>query len=240
MSKARAGASAGKNLPPNPLERRPRRVSTGLVVFVVLALAIAVGGGVQYWRGHSAVKVSPSAAAEPAVITGPGTDGQGVTVGQASAKAQIDLYVDFRCPHCKDFEDEAGPTLDQLVDDGTAKVTYHPLAFVNPKASPRLANAFACAAAAGKPRGYADELYAGFEKVWSSDQLLSLGKQLGIQDPGFQQCVNSGSRAGWVDSIGKAAAARGVNGTPTVFVNGTMLPTDELTPEGIKAAVSAA
>jgi protein-disulfide isomerase len=45
--------------------------------------------------------------------------------------------------------------------------------------------------------------------------------------------------AKWLDSIGKAADARGVTGTPTVFVNNKMLTADQLTPDGLAAAVGA-
>lgn len=232
MSKAKA--------PVNPLlDKKPRRISAGIVVVVVLVLALAAGVGVQYWRGHSSVNVDASGAPEPAVITGPGTDGDGVTVGKAGAKAHIDLYLDFRCPHCKDFEDESGATIDKLVDDGTATLTYWPLAFVNPASSPRLANAFGCAAAAGKPRSYADQLYASFEKSWTTQQLLELGKKLGIDDQSFEQCVNDNSQSKWLESVAKEADSRGVTGTPTVFVDGKMLDAEQLTPDGIQAAVAA-
>jgi protein-disulfide isomerase len=224
--------------PTNPLlDQKPRRLSAGVIVVVVLVLALGAGVGAQYWRGHSAVTVAANGAPEPALITGPGTDSKGVTVGKQGAKAHIDLYLDFRCPHCKDFEDQSGPTIDKMLDDGTATVTYWPLAFVNPSSSPRLANAFANAAAAGKARGYADQLYASFEKSWTTDQLLQLSKQLGVNDAKFQQGMQDGNYAKWLDSIAKAATTRGVTGTPTVFVNNKMLNADQLTPAGLTAAI---
>jgi protein-disulfide isomerase len=226
--------------PVNPLvDQEPRRLNAGVIVVVVLVLALGAGVGVQYWRGHSTVTVDETSAPEPALITGPGTDGKGVTVGKQGAKAHIDLYLDFRCPHCKDFEDESGPTIDKLVDDGAATVTYWPLAFVNRDASPRLANAFANAAAAGKARAYANQLYSSFEKSWTTDQLLQLGNQLGIGDAKFQQGVKDDNYAKWLDAVAKAADARGVTGTPTVFVNNKMLNDDQLNPSGLTAAVGA-
>jgi protein-disulfide isomerase len=227
--------------PTNPLlDRKPRRLSAGVVVVVVLVLALGTGVGVQYWRGHSTVTLDANIAPEPALVTGPGTDGKGVTVGKQGAKAHIDLYLDFRCPHCKDFEDETGATIDKMLDDGTATVTYWPLAFVNPDSSPRLANAFANAAAAGKARSYADQLYASYEKSWTTDQLVQLGKQLGINDAKFEPGVKGDNYAKWLDSVAKAADARGVTGTPTAFVNNKMLNADQLTPDGLVAAVGAA
>lgn len=225
--------------PGNPLLEPKRRMSPGIVVAIVLVLALAAGVGWQYWRAHSKVEVSSSGQAEPAVITGPGTSGKGVTVGKAGAKAHIDLYLDFRCPHCADFEKETGATIDKLVQDGTATLTYWPLQFVNPDASPRLANAFAAAAANGKALSYADEMYGDFSKSWTTDQLLDLGKQLGVGDPTFQQAVQNNTYGGWLESVSNAADDRGVTGTPTVYVNDKQLETEKLTPEGLQQAVDA-
>ena len=221
-----------------PLLEQKKRVPPGVVVVVVMVLALAAGVGFQYLRGHSKVDVDDQAPRiEPAVITGPGQPGQGVTVGKAGAKAQIDLYLDFRCPHCAKFEEMTGATVDKLVADGTATLTYWPLAFVNPDASPRLANAFAAAAANGKALTYAGAMYGDFSKSWTNDQLIELGKQLGVGDAKFQQAIQGNTYGSWVESVGKAADARGVTGTPTVFVNGKQLETKDLTPEGLQKAV---
>lgn len=221
--------------PPAP----KRRLAPGIIVAVVLVLALAGGVGVQYYRGHSKVEVTSTGRTEPAVITGPGTSGKGVTVGKAGAKVNIDLYLDFRCPHCADFEKESGPTIDKLVEDGTATLTYWPLQFVNPDSSPRLANAFAAAAANGKALSFADELYGDFSKSWTSDQLVELGNQLGVGDATYQKALQDNTYAGWLDSVGKAADDRGVTGTPTVYLNGKQLPTDQLSVEGLQKAVDA-
>lgn len=227
--------------PVNPLlQQKKRWISPGIVVVIVLVLALAGGVGVQYWRSHSKVEVSSNGRPEPAVIQGPGTSGKGVTVGKEGAKAHIDIYLDFRCPHCAEFHEETGATVDKLVQDGTATLTYWPLTFVNPDASPRLANAFAAAAANGKALSYADEMYADFSKSWTTDQLIELGNQLGLDDAKFEQAVRDNSYAGWLDTVAKAADDRGVTGTPTVYVNDKQLDADNLTAEGLQKAVDEA
>jgi protein-disulfide isomerase len=218
--------------------KNKRRVGPGVIVVGILILVLAGGVAIQYWRTNSGVSLK-NAGAEPAMITGPGNGDKGVTVGSADAKAKIEVYVDFRCPHCQEFEDEVGPTINQLVDEGKVQLTYNPLAFVNEEASPRLANAFGCAAAAGKARGFHDQLFADFVKSWTTDQLLELGKKLGITDAGFEKCVRDGGQRGWIEAVGKAAEARGVTGTPTVYINGKVLPEEDYTPEKLKAAVEA-
>jgi protein-disulfide isomerase len=225
--------------PANPLvQEKKRRVGPGIVIVGIVVLALVAAVGVDYWRKHSSVEVSSTGRTEPAVITGPGTNGEGVKVGKDSATTNVDLYLDFRCPHCAEFEKETGPALDELVEDGTVTLTYWPLGFVNPEASPRLANAFAAAAAHGKALSFADEMYADFTKAWTTDQLIELGKKLGIDDAKFEAAVKDNSYQGWLDSVTKAADARKVTGTPTVFVNDKQLQPDQLTVDGLKAAVS--
>jgi protein-disulfide isomerase len=215
-----------------------RRIGPGVIVVGVLILVLAGGVAIQYWRTNSGVNIE-GGGTEPAMITGPGNGDKGVVVGKADAPAKIEVYVDFRCPHCKDFEEEVGPTINQLVDEGKVQLTYNPLAFVNEEASPRLANAFGCAAAAGKARGFHDQLFADFVKSWTTDQLVELGEKLGITDSGFEQCVRDGGQRTWVDAVGKAAETRGVTGTPAVYVNGKVLPEADYTPDKLKAAVEA-
>ncbi len=234
MSKKKSKAKA----PVNPLvQEKKRRITPGVVIVVVLVLAIVAAVGVDYWRKNSSVDVS-SNRVEPAVITGPGTNGQGIKVGKGSAKTNIDLFLDFRCPHCAEFEEDTAPVLDELIADGTVTVTYWPMTFVNKEASPRLANAFAAAAANGKALSYGEAMYKDFSKAWTDDQLIELGKKLGIDDAKFEAAIKDNSYKGWLESIGQVSNERKVEGTPTVFVNDKMLQSDQLTVDGIKAAVS--
>lgn len=231
-------AVSKKKAPANPLvQEKKRRITPGIVIVVVLVLAIVAAVGVDYWRKHSSVEVT-SNRTEPAVITGPGTNGEGIKVGKDSAKTNIDLFLDFRCPHCAEFEEETGPMLDELVADGTVTLTYWPLGFVNKEASPRLANAFAAAAANGKALSYAGAMYGDFSKAWTNDQLIELGKKLGIDDAKFEAAIKDNSYQGWLDSITRVSNERKVEGTPTVFVNNEMLKSDQLTVDGIRAAVA--
>jgi protein-disulfide isomerase len=220
------------------VQEKKRRIGPGVVIVGVVLLALIGAVGVDYWRKNSSVELKSAGRTEPAVITGPGTTGQGIKVGKDTAKTNIDLYLDFRCPHCAEFEENTSKALDELVADGTVTITYWPMTFVNPDASPRLANAFAAAAANGKALSYAGELYADFTKAWTNDQLIELGKKLGIDDAKFEDAVKNNNYQGWLESIGKASAERGVNSTPTVYVNDKPLPADRHTADGIKAAVS--
>jgi protein-disulfide isomerase len=56
--------------------------------------------------------------------------------------------------------------------------------------------------------------------------LKKLGESVGIKDTNFDKCVASSKYEGWVTAIETDATKRGVNSTPTVFVNGSLMPTE--------------
>jgi protein-disulfide isomerase len=156
--------------------------------------------------------------------------GDGVVVGDGPIV--IDAYEDFQCPFCRMFEEQSGATLRQLAIEHVASVVYHPLAFLDAASttqySSRAASASGCAADAGRFAEFHDILYinqppegtAGL----SDKQLIELGTSLGIDDPDFPRCVAAHAYLPWTAYVTASAIARGVQGTPTVLVNGTPVP----------------
>ena len=61
----------------------------------------------------------------PADVT---EEGDGIVIGDGPAR--IDVFVDFLCLFCRQFEERAGADLARLAADGSASVVYHPLAFL--------------------------------------------------------------------------------------------------------------
>lgn len=211
-----------------------RGPSTGMVIAVVVLVLFAGGIGYGIYRAQQ----SADAVAVPA-----GDTGTGITVGQAAAPATIDIYLDFQCPACKAYEQQIGPTIDQLVTDGQAKIVYHPVAYLDrfssTQYSTRSSQASACAADAGVFPRYLTTLYANQPPENAAglpeEQLITLGRQAGAGDD-FARCVQDGRYAGWTASVTDAASKAGVTATPTVKVNGTEI---DRTPQALTAAVQA-
>ena len=104
------------------------------------------------------------------------------------------------------------------------------MSFIGPE-SILAANAAGCAADAGKFLEFHRALYANQAKtensgLWNAQVLTVLGIGVGIKDKNFASCVKSSKYEGWVSLIETDASKRGVNSTPTVFVNGTLMPTE--------------
>lgn len=151
-------------------------------------------------------------------------DGYGITFNaDLKNKPTVDLWEDFQCPVCKQFELTNGSYVQQLVSEKKAKVVYHLLSFIGPE-SVLAANASACAADENKFLAFHAYLYAtqGSENsgAWSNAGLITAGAAVGLTDSKFKKCVNNGTYSSWVTKIANDGQDKKINATPTVFVNG--------------------
>lgn len=135
----------------------------------------------------------------------------------------IDIYQDFQCPACGQFEALHGGYVESLISEKKATVVYHALSFLGPE-SVSAANAAACSADEGKYLDFQRVLYTNLSRKssgsWSNDVLVGLGKEVGITSQKFSECVVKGNYLGWVSNVSTAGAKADINSTPTVFING--------------------
>jgi protein-disulfide isomerase len=186
-----------------------KKLFIGAAVVVVL-LGAVIGGVVIYNNQKNATEgkdiqaLAPSSSqqADNASADVPVTrDGGVVVVGQSSAKVTLDVYEDFLCPACRQFEETYGSKIEKYVADGGVQVRYHMLPMLNERSDPAgysmdSANAGLCAADAGQFPAFHKSLYADQpeegSRGWDRQQLAKLGKDLGITSADFTTCVTSG------------------------------------------------
>lgn len=207
-------------------------------VAIVVALIIVVGIGLVVQRHH---KPSPLAAAIPVAAAGVqyrvAAQGDTIVTGSPQAPVSIDIYEDFMCPICGEFEKLYHPQLAQAAADGKAKVVYHPVAILDSRSVPvgystLAAGATLCAAQAGIFPRFHDSLYASQPTEggpgWTSAQLQQLGRSLGAGN-GFARCVQAGSQQRIAATTEIASQyISGLRsdhrfGTPSVLVNGALI-----------------
>jgi protein-disulfide isomerase len=140
------------------------------------------------------------------------------------AATTIDVWEDPQCPVCKLFADANGQYLDSLVREKKANVRYHILSFLGDE-SVRTANASFCAADEGQYLDFHKAIYAVQSPVensgfWSNETLVEIGKKIGITSTRFEDCVTKGSKVDLVQANSDSMSKYGVQGTPTVFING--------------------
>lgn len=150
----------------------------------------------------------------------------GIVVG--TGPVDVDAYIDFQCPFCKQFELMSRSTIDSLLASDMIRFIRHPMNFLDEVSttaySTRAAAASAAASDAGLFHEYAQALFE-FQPPeggpgLSDDQLIALGQQIGISDPGFERSIREGTYLPWPPYVTELAYRRGIGGTPSVFVAG--------------------
>jgi protein-disulfide isomerase len=220
-------------------------------VVAVLAIVAVVGGVV--WKQVSAENA----------IKG---DGNAVPVGAATGAAYpafqdvtakpgaptVDVFEDFQCPACQQFEAAIGSTLTDLAKAGDIKLQYHVVNFLDRKlgnnGSTLAGNGAFCAADAGKFGEFHDLAYENQPREgdgWTMDGLKGLAEDAGITGEAlttWEKCVDVGRYSNYISSVdANAFEKEGVKGTPTFRINGKVIESETFsTPELVKAAVDAA
>ncbi|MEO9137816.1 MAG: MauE/DoxX family redox-associated membrane protein [Jatrophihabitans sp.] len=223
---------------------RDRYISGSLAGVIVLVSIIGIG--VQSGRA----KIAGSLVAKNVSVT------NGVVFGKKAA-ATVDVYEDFQCPNCREYEDRVGATMEAAVRANKAQVRYHAIAFLDSgsngnRYSSRAANAAYCAAEISVDAFYRlhKVLYGkiGGKQVQpdegtngrTNDDLLSYAKAAQITGSdltNFTGCVESEKHKALVEAITERSSKDGVSGTPTVLVNGKPIG---LTEKDFTAAVTKA
>jgi protein-disulfide isomerase len=203
----------------------------GVAVVVVAIIATAVVLGT---RGKTAAVAggAPSTAATtttvngtavPFAIGGDGDSADGVRVGAGDAKVTMDLWVDYSCPHCQEFEATNNDTLTSLVAAGKLAVTYHNIQIVTDYGT-EAGSASACMAVHDPNAwpAFNAALYANHNAQtdgWTASDFTQFAASNGGGDA-TQKCITDGTYRSWITQNTTASAKAGVTGTPTMFING--------------------
>lgn len=165
-----------------------------------------------------------------------------VTVGQTDAPVTLDLYEDFSCPHCADYEAQVGPVINKLIADGDVIVNYHPIRFVTNygQAAGSAATCVATEDPANWPVFHA-ALFANHNQStdgWKARDFAKFAESGGVTSTKALDCIKSEIYTDWIMTNTKAAQDNGVTSTPSLFINGK--PSELLDGNGLTAAVEAA
>lgn len=209
---------------------------------VVIALVVGITLVVLSRRDSS----TPSSSATPPGLTSDG----GILFGSTSAAAKVSAIEDFQCPICQQFESQSGDLLKSYREGSDVSVEYRPIAFLDRSSSTeyssRALNASMCVLAAkGKDAWmtmhgllYANQPAEGGAGLPDSD-LVDMANQAGATGDDVQACIDDRRYGDWVEKqTDSIMGVDGVNGTPTVSVNGQVVSSP--TSAAIQAAVTAA
>ena len=173
-----------------------------VAAMVALALIVLVG--------------QPSLGASRAQATGN-------VLGDANAPVTVEVYADFQCPACGQFDRQTVPQIEEkYVKTGKAKIVFNHFAFIGDE-STRAAEASECANDQGKFWEYATTLFnnqAGENQGAFNDTNLSkFAEQLQLDMTQYSQCMTARTHLAKIQSSTQNGSLRGVNSTPTLFIN---------------------
>lgn len=152
--------------------------------------------------------------------------------GPVDAPVVIVEYTDFQCPYCA----RLGATLDQVMAlyPGKIKVVYKSFPLSSHKYSWQAATTAVAADKKGKFWKVYKEIFANYNRI-NEAKLKEIRNRFGLDTPEFEALMNSPEIRSRVATDRNEGIRVGVQGTPTVFINGRRL--DNKRPEGFKAAI---
>jgi protein-disulfide isomerase len=205
-------------------ERTRNLLVVGAVAVAVLIIAVAM---VVISTNKDTTGKAVGSSGTPSNLTGY----YNVTIGKSSAPDTVKLYEDFQCPICKEFEAYTGEQVRQGIADGKIKVDYHMVAFLDDHSttnySSRALNAAMAVLSTAGPdafmkfhtTAYANQPAEGSAGVPDST-LIQWAVEAGADEATVTPLINDNVYHQWVVNATGQMSKDGVNGTPTVFING--------------------
>lgn len=208
-------------------KRREKRnrllIIAGVVVFIAIIVAALVSIiGSANRDPLEGVDSQPAGAIESGAIQ-VGSDG----VGSANEGAPvIDLYLDYLCGHCANFEAINAGVLDELAANGEATVNYYPIAYISGSDFNVRAGSALGEVATQSPEHFGEfntQLFAaqgeGGGTPLSDDQIADVARELGIADDVIDTFADH-RYSDWVQGTTEQARRDDIGGTPTVLIDG--------------------
>ena len=229
-------------------EARRRTLLVSLAVFVVLVVAVGVTVVVRQAQHQKAVAAAAAPSGTPRNLTADG----GIAIGPATTSAGkprvvVDMYEDFQCPICKEFEATDGAALKSWQQGGIVQLVYHPVAFLDRASTTNYSTRTLMAAASvvdSSPSSFPafhDLLYTHQPAEGSAglpdSQLADLAAQAGANKATVAADLSSQRFKGWTVQATDAFSQK-YTGTPTVLIDGKQQ--QALDPASLKSAVAAA
>ncbi|NTV39653.1 MAG: thioredoxin domain-containing protein, partial [Demequinaceae bacterium] len=210
-----------------------------LVVWIVIGLVIVglLAAVIAYIvRQGDVDNVGGAGQSTPAVATENGGFGIGASgvVGEDldASHVRLDIYFDFMCPICGQFEQYRGAEIDALRTAGTADVYYHPISILD-RASQGTAYSTRAASASALIAQEAPDKFMAFTKAMFVNQPAE--NTTGLTEAQIQAIATAAgvpadvvakipdlAYTSWVRSATEKASVDGVAGTPTVAINGVI------------------
>jgi len=210
-----------------------RRRSSLTPFYVILGLVLLAGIGVLATQLGKGADGGGATATQPVAVALTPEQLQrvpGMSVGRADAPITIFEFADFQCPACGRWATFIEPVIkERLVQTGKVRYVFYDFPLGGSHVHSFLAaRAARCANEQGKFWEYHQALFAR-QNDWSfersaEEKLLEYADQVGVDGDKFEGCLRSDKYAREVSESKSLGESLGVDGTPSIYVNGRKVP----------------
>jgi protein-disulfide isomerase len=229
-------------------QRRRTNWLRGVGGLVIVGLLIAIGVAVfnAATTDDSTTTAAGGTLVTPANLTPTGA----IPVGAGTAPVTVEIYLDYMCPACGKFEEANSGELDRLIAAGTVRVELRPISFLDKASkgsrySTRTANAMATVADRAPASVWAftkalfnnqpDEGTRGLTDAQIADLATKAGVAAEAVDAFDDRVFER-----WVVESTDTAFKSGIEGTPTIKINGKVFGGDAYAVGPLTQAIEAA
>ena len=219
--------------------------NSGLPLIIIgLVLVVAVGGAWWLYNRNSTpakrTTANTSAAKTPAAVNVLGAQPPHL-LGSPNASVTVEEFADFQCPTCG----VKHPLMKELISIYGSRIKFifrnYPLAI---PAHDKAYDAAVAAEAAGLQGRFWDmqNLLFTNQQTWSSNPEYrkiweGYASQLGLDVEKWKSDMAGLNAKSRVDADLQRGRALNINSTPSVFVNGMLIPFEQMTIEGMRAVI---
>lgn len=196
-----------------------------LIINTVTILFVYIDTRNKYNKLNLSVMQMAAQMAEPAEIKDldPGVV-EYQYLGKDTAPVELIIITDFECPYCKKMTDQIFPSiLEDFVKPGILRIGYLPFPLS------KHPNALPAATAAD----YINENYEFWpffhylsenSRNLSPDVILDYAEKIGIDSDELKKAFSDEARIQKIIDTRSELAAKGINGTPSIVINGKLYP----------------
>jgi len=220
-------------------QEQQRKQWIQIAVIIAVIAIVVIGGAIVLSSVSGNTQQAASNALPPAKTSvkpaPPNAEANTIAWGPKDAPIKVEEYLDYQCPACGQFAKnfEAG-VIEAFANTGKVRYEVKFMPFLEDRASGResrdAAQSVLCAAdqnLAWQMHNtlFANQLITGEENVgnFSKARLKEMAATIpGIDGAAFGTCIDSNKYESQVQSIRQEGEARGVQSTPSFFINGKL------------------
>ena len=208
-------------------EKRKRQQRLGrLAAIGLVSLGAVLVAAILIWSNRP-TPVGAIVTVEPNAY--PSASGR--ELGDPAAPVIIEAWEDFQCPACRNFSEGTVPRIvEKYVATGQVRYVFRNYPFLDGDGvsrrgeSDQAANAAMCAGDQDKFWDYHDILFANWngenQGAFTDSRLQAFAGSIGLDMDAFNTCFDENTHKDTIEQDIAAGNTIGVQGTPSIFVNG--------------------